>query len=238
MIKFSLEENKMPTRKTPPKPASQKTESKQVTPRKPAPRKTPSKKVVAPPAPEEGILPQEQLPAGAPAEPEEPASAASAPVNPVAPVPPVKPVAPVPPMPPVPPVPAVAPVSPQLSQSQWERPGKVQAIAIMTLLNGILNILYGLMITAVVVLGTLFIGIICSWLTILPTVLGIFEVIYAAKLLANPPQPVKPSKTIAILEIVAVLAGNIVSAVVWILVLVFYDDPAVKGFFARLNRHA
>jgi hypothetical protein len=60
-----------------------------------------------------------------------------------------------------------------------QKPGMVQAIAIMTLINGILNILYGLSVTAGIVLGTLFVGIICAPVTILPVVLGIFEIIYA-----------------------------------------------------------
>jgi len=231
----------MPTRKTTPKPANKKAVSRQVTPRKPSTRKTPAKKVIAPPELVEEIVSPEPPAVPAQVEPEEPPVATPAPVEPVRPVEtvvPVAPVAPIPPVPPVPPVPAVAPVPPRLSQNQWEKPGKVQAIAIMTLLNGIFNIFYGLLITAAIVFGTLGIGIICSWLTILPTVLGIFEIIYAAKLLAVPPQPVKSSKTIAILEIVAILAGNIISAVVGILALVFYDDPMVKGYFARLNRQA
>ena len=67
------------------------------------------------------------------------------------------------------------------------------------------------------------------------TILGIFEIIYALKLLSNPPQPVRPSTTIAILEILCVLAGNVFSMIVGILALVFYNDPQVKEYFAKLN---
>jgi hypothetical protein len=105
----------------------------------------------------------------------------------------------------------------------------------MTLINGILNILYGVSVTTAIVLGTFFVGIICAPITILPVALGIFEIIYAVKLLANPPQPVKPSQTIAILEIVAVVSGNVVSAIVGVLALVFYADANVKAYFAKLN---
>ncbi len=119
-----------------------------------------------------------------------------------------------------------------------QKPGMVQAIAIMTLVNGILNILYGLSVTAGIVLGTVFVGIICAPVTILPVVLGIFEIIYATKLLANPPQPVKPSQTIAILEIATIVTGNVISAVVGVLALVFYADANVKAYFARLNSQA
>ena len=151
-------------------------------------------------------------------------------------VPPAEPVAPVPM--PVPPAPVTPYVPPQPPPSGSGKPGMVQAIAIMTLINGILNILYGLSVTAAIVLGTLFIGIICAPVTILPVVLGIFEIIYATKLIANPPQPVKQSQAIAILEIVAVVSGNIISAVVGVLALVFYADANVKAYFARLNGQA
>ena len=116
-----------------------------------------------------------------------------------------------------------------------QKPGMVQAIAIMTLINGVLNILYSLIITASIVLGTLGIGLLCAPLTILPAVLGIFEIIYASKLLANPPTPVQPSQTIAILEIVCIVTGAVISLVVGILALVFYNDQEVKAYFAKLN---
>jgi hypothetical protein len=68
-----------------------------------------------------------------------------------------------------------------------------------------------------------------------PTILGVFEIIYAAKLLSNPPQVTQPSTTIAILEIVSALVGNFFSVVVGILALVFYNDVTVRDYFARLN---
>ena len=116
-----------------------------------------------------------------------------------------------------------------------ENPGLVKTIAVLTLVNGIFNILWGLGITAGIVLGTFFIGLICAPITILPAILGIFEMVYALKLLSNPPQPVQPSTAIAIMEILCVVTGNVFSMIVGILVLVFYNDPQVKEFFARLN---
>ena len=113
------------------------------------------------------------------------------------------------------------------------KPTLVNVIAWMTLASGIVNIIWG--ITASIAALHTFIGLICTPLTILPTALGIFEVIYAAKLFSIPPQVVKPSTTIAILEIVAVAAGNLFSVVVGILALVFYNDVTVQDYFARLN---
>jgi len=120
-------------------------------------------------------------------------------------------------------------------QSAIQRPGMVNALGIMTLVNGILNILAGLGVTTVVVLSTLGIGLLCSPFTLAPAVLGVFEIMYAAKILANPPQPVKFSQTIAILEIVCIVFGLGVSLVVGILALVFYSDQTVKGYFSSIN---
>ena len=116
-----------------------------------------------------------------------------------------------------------------------QKPGMVTALTIMTLINGILNILYALGFTAAIVLGTFGIGLLCAPLTILPAILGIFEILYAVKLFSNPPQPVKPSQTLAVLEIVCIITGNLISMVVGILALVFYNDISVKDYFARIN---
>jgi hypothetical protein len=114
-----------------------------------------------------------------------------------------------------------------------ESPGLVKTIAVMTLINGIINIFWGLIATVSVTASVILICLVP--LAILPTILGIFEIIYAAKLLTDPPQPVQPSTTIAILEILCILTFNVFSMIVGILSLVFYNDPQVKEYFARLN---
>src|SRR5574341_2148699 len=117
--------------------------------------------------------------------------------------------------------------------SSQEKPTLVNAIAWMTLVSGIVNLFWGI-IASLTALAT-FIGVVCVPFTILPTILGVFEIIYAAKLLSNPPQPVQASTNIAVLEIVTILVGNVFSMVVGILALVFYNDVIVKDYFARLN---
>ena len=116
---------------------------------------------------------------------------------------------------------------------QIQKPTLVNVIAWTTLTSGIVNLVWGLAASGTA-LATI-VGIICTPITILPTVLGVFEIIYAAKLLSNPPQAVQPSTTIAILEIVCLLAGNVFALVVGILSLVFYNDQIVRDYFARLN---
>jgi len=114
-----------------------------------------------------------------------------------------------------------------------ERPGLVNTVAILTLISGIVNIFWGLIATAAVV--STFILACLSLFTILPTILGVFEIIYALKLLSKPPQPVNPSNAIAILEILCILTFNAFSMIVGILSLVFYSDRQVKAYFASLN---
>lgn len=116
-----------------------------------------------------------------------------------------------------------------------QKPGMVTAISIMTLVSGILNIIYALSLTLGIVVGTLGIGLLCAPITILPGVLGIFEILYAVKLLSNPPKPVQPSQAIAIMEICTIIVGNVISVVMGILALVFYNDSTVQAYFARLN---
>lgn len=114
-----------------------------------------------------------------------------------------------------------------------QKPGLVTAIAVMTLTSGIINLFWGFVASATA-LGTI-VGVICLPITILPTILGIFEIIYAAKLMSAQPQPIKPSQSIAAFEVATFVMGNIFSMVVGILTLIFYNDLTVKDYFDRLN---
>jgi hypothetical protein len=114
-----------------------------------------------------------------------------------------------------------------------QKPGLITAIAVMTLTSGIINLFWGFIASATA-LGTI-VGVVCLPVTILPTILGVFEIIYSAKLLTAQPQPINPSQPIAILEILTFLMGNIFSMVVGILALIFYNDVNVKEYFAQIN---
>ena len=114
-----------------------------------------------------------------------------------------------------------------------QKPNLVTAIAVTTLVSGIVNLFWGL-VASMTAIGTI-IGIVCLPFAILPAILGIFEIIYATKMLSNPPQPLQPSNSIAVFEILCFLTGNIFSMVVGILSLVFYNDVTVKNYFTELN---
>lgn len=119
-----------------------------------------------------------------------------------------------------------------------QKPGKVQTVGILTLVSGIGNILYMLFLGSFILVGGIAsLGIGCLFLPLVvpPLVLGIFEIIYGIKLMANPMQPTQPSTAIAIMEIVCILTGNILALIVGIVALIVYNDEETKAFFARLN---
>jgi hypothetical protein len=138
--------------------------------------------------------------------------------------------------PPLPPFQAPSPLP-----SNSSKPGKVQAIAIMTLVSGIMNILwmigwaFGILAFGISTFG---LGCLLIFLVVPPLVLGVFEIVYAAKLLPTSARPVAPSQTIAILEIICILTGNPFALVAGILALVFYSEPDVKAYFIQLNQLA
>lgn len=101
------------------------------------------------------------------------------------------------------------------------KPWKVTAIAGMRLGSGITNILVGLAM---------------FWLAypLLLIPLGIVEIISAANLLNRSPKAASGMKTLAILEIIAIVAFNWVSLVVGILTLVWLPDPEAEAYLAAL----
>ena len=114
-----------------------------------------------------------------------------------------------------------------------QKPVLFTTIAVMTLTSGIINVFWGFIASATA-LGT-FIGIVCLPITILPTILGVFEIIYAAKLLSAQSEPVQPSQAIAVFEVLTFFIGNVFSMVAGILALIFYNDVSVKEYFASIN---
>jgi hypothetical protein len=118
-----------------------------------------------------------------------------------------------------------------MENNSQTKPNLVMAIALMTLVNGIFNLVWGVSL----IVGTFGLILLCFPIPLFPIILGGFEIAYAIKLLANPPQSVQPSQAIAIWEIAAVMVGNVFSLVVGILALIFYNDSTVKDYFARLN---
>ncbi len=146
-----------------------------------------------------------------------------------------------------PPAPAPAP-SPAMGAAVPEKPGLVQAIGVMALIDGILNVLYamvgpiviatGLLGSVVASIGLCAPGLICLpglVLYIYPLVLGILEILYGARLLSDPPRTRRPAQYLAILQIINVLFLQVLSVVAGILSLIWYNDEGVRAYFAWLE---
>lgn len=109
-----------------------------------------------------------------------------------------------------------------------EKPGKVQAIAIMTLIGGILALLYGLSLLGFGVascIGLLWPG------TYYALVLGIMGVIRGSQLLGDKAYKESPPQGIAIMMIINVINCDLMNLTLGILVLVFLGDEEVKDYF-------
>lgn len=113
-----------------------------------------------------------------------------------------------------------------------KKPSLVQAIEIMTIASGILNILAALTITTLTVVLTIGVGLLCVPVTLLPIVLAIFEIINGVNLTKLKAQN---TKLLAIFQIASILWGNVFSMVIGILILVFLQDDEVEAYFAEHN---
>ena len=117
--------------------------------------------------------------------------------------------------------PAVIPVAAVAPAGQPIKPGKLQAVAIMTLVGGILALLtcFG------IALGTMFIYI--PWIYSL--VLGVMAIMKGSQMLGSNPAPAFASaRTIAIMQIVNIINCDMVNLTLGIITLVFLNDPEVR----------
>jgi hypothetical protein len=130
----------------------------------------------------------------------------------------------------------------EFSAPSGGKPGKVQALAIMTLIDGILNIVLvgfgwglGIISTVIGTVGVAFPVLICCPIPIYAIVLGILEIIAATKLLPEPAKIKEFPKYLAIMQIVNIISGGVFSIVIGILALVFANDPEVVAYFQSVE---
>lgn len=119
-----------------------------------------------------------------------------------------------------------------------EKPGKVQAIAIMTLIGGILATLASVGILgyfALAGIATMGVGLVCClWPgPYYGLVVGILGIVKGTQLLGENAHRSAPPTTIAVMQIINVINGDFVNLTLGILTLVFLSEPEVKRFFRR-----
>jgi hypothetical protein len=113
------------------------------------------------------------------------------------------------------------------------------------MVNGILNIIFNLGSTVVLLISVLTgglasfgIGCLCLpvvLLPLLPVALGIFEIVYGSRAMSVLSAPVRYGtlQTIVVLEMVCVLLGNVLSLIIGILNLIFLGEPEVKAYYGQ-----
>jgi predicted Zn finger-like uncharacterized protein len=109
-----------------------------------------------------------------------------------------------------------------------EKPGKVQAIAVMILVGGILACIWGMG-------STLLSGFACClWPgAYYGFVMGIMAIVKGSNLIGDYAYRLPPPQGIAIMMIINIINGDAVNLTLGILVLVFLSDPEVKAYFRR-----
>lgn len=107
-----------------------------------------------------------------------------------------------------------------------EKPGKVQAIAIMVLIGGIYACVWALG-------STLLSGFACClWPgAYYGLVMGIMAISKGANLLGDKASRLAPPQGIAVMMIINIINGDLVNLTLGILVLVFLSDPEVKSYY-------
>ena len=121
------------------------------------------------------------------------------------------------------------------------KPGILEAAAILTMISGIVHILFffGALVWLVIA-GFASWGLACLLLPLapVPLVLGIIEVRTALALLAHPVRAREPAKVLAIVQVCLILFGNAIALVTGVVALVAYSDTAVQSYFAAARAAA
>lgn len=115
-------------------------------------------------------------------------------------------------------------------------PGKIQAIGILHLVCGVLNLMsaLGLAIYAVVMgIFTFGISLVFCCPVILLAPIGILEVISGARHLSSNHAGLRAPRITAIAELFAVLSCGVLSLVAGILTFAFLSDPEVAAYYAK-----
>jgi len=136
------------------------------------------------------------------------------------------------------PVPTAPPAIPAATApapaGQPVKPGKLQAISIMTLVGGIIGVLVGLTYGCyfgMLTLATFGIGVFLMILPVYALIFGIMAIIRGSQMLgANPMPAFKSAKGIAIMQIVNIICCDLINMVLGIINLVFLNDPEVKDY--------
>jgi hypothetical protein len=111
-----------------------------------------------------------------------------------------------------------------------EKPGKVHAVAVMTLVGGILAIVHSLVL--LLALGASSLGVCCLWPgPYYGLVMGIMATVKGSQLLAEDAYRMAPPVGTAVMQVINIINLDVPNCVMGIVSLVFLNDPEVRDYF-------
>lgn len=121
------------------------------------------------------------------------------------------------------------------ADGEMEKPGKLQAISILTLVGGILAVLWAITYTIfylpIIGLSTLGLGCIFIVCPIYSLVFGIMAIVKGSQMLGDNPAPAfQSANSIAIMQVVTIICCDAFNLIMGIVNLVFLNDPEVKAW--------
>ncbi len=116
--------------------------------------------------------------------------------------------------------------------TQTLKPKQLTTIAVLCLIDGILNVAYGLIAFISIFIGNLF-GILFSAYCL---TLGVLEIRYAISLFSDPIKVIKPAQYIAIMQIINIITRNVFtlflgSPIIGIVILILHRTTEVRNYF-------
>lgn len=114
------------------------------------------------------------------------------------------------------------------------KPGRIQLLAIIYLVDGFLNIGWGF--TIIFGLFSSVIGFLCFPIGFYPIAIGIIEFVYAIKLLGDPVRLEKAPYMVSVLQLTTVIVLDPIGLILGIISLLIYNTSKVKEYFSFTAR--
>lgn len=114
-------------------------------------------------------------------------------------------------------------------ESLVSKPGSIQLIAVIYLIDGFLNIGWGF--TIIFGLFSSVIGFLCFPIGFYPIAIGIIEFVYAIKLLGDPVRLSKAPYLVSVLQLTTVIVLDPIGLILGAISLLLYNSKKVKAYF-------
>jgi len=114
-------------------------------------------------------------------------------------------------------------------ESLVPKPGSIQLIAVIYLVDGFLNIGWGF--TIIFGLFSSVIGLFCFPIGFYPIAIGIIEFVYAIKLLGDPVRLSKAPYLVSVLQLTTVIVLDPIGLFLGVISLLLYNSKKVKAYF-------